>query len=218
MSQQEIVLQANLCNSCGGVWFTPNFKHEGEQGTCPYCKVVLRMAGQPTDISEGADTDTVPSEIVSIMDSKTKEVLIEKKCNFCSNFILVANSDVETSKFCPYCGDNIVRIPLNDQQGNQNQSTEMGDETSLDSLNITPVVFLFKVPDSWYNRLFKVKPKSIYGICLGCCVMTQMVKILVQPELEIKWFQLADIEVIEEIMIPDDIPISGSTYESVQPV
>jgi len=211
MNQTEIILQANLCDSCNGVWFTPHFKSEGEQSTCPYCKSTLTMNGKPTDLANDAEEMKIPEEIKSLMERKTSGPLAEKECVFCTNFLLVAREDVEKAGNCPYCGDKLIMVQPNaggSQQSQQESNPILDRLTLLDDLKMKPVLMTLIDSRNWLQKLITKRPTTIPGIYLGSCPITQIVRMLVQPQNEIEWFPIAHIEKIQEILI--DEVVKGS--------
>ena len=213
MNKKEIIIQANLCDSCGEVWFSPHFKTEGEQGSCPYCKKTLAKKGKMVSLEENS-ADTLPEEIKDLMDTKTSEPLKEKVCVFCKNFILVSKSDLEKANHCPYCGDKLVEQSANSEKSVKSENSEnfepmpfggeSGQDTFLDNLIMKPVIITLIDTRPWLFRKTSPQKSAIVGIYLGSCPATQMIRVLITPDKEIKWIPLSEIEGIQEVL-PDTV-------------
>lgn len=206
MKEVELVLQANLCSLCNEIWFTPHFETEGEQSTCPYCKYTLQSKKVILDQQQSPETiENIPTEIMSLMDKKTKDPLIEKVCVFCNNFVLISKADDERAKHCPYCGDTLTLCTDQHTHSNIDNDTPYNgqlDET-LNRLCMKPVIVKFVDNRPWIIKTLFKKINNIRGVFVWVCTESKMVQMVVEPELEIKWFHLKDIESVQQIFVPD---------------
>ena len=204
MSKKEIIIQANLCDSCGEVWFSPHFKTEGEQGSCPYCRKTLSPKGKMISLEETAP-EQLPENIKDLMDTKTSQPLKEKVCVFCKNFILVSKPDLDKANHCPYCGDKLTeqtgegKKPV--KSGEAEESGSDGENTFLDNLAMKPVIITLVDNRPWMIKRLSRKKNSIIGVYIGSCPDTQMIRVLVTPDKEMKWFPLSEIENIQEVLM-----------------
>lgn len=200
MQPTEIVLQANLCNSCGNLWFTPNFKIEGEQSTCPFCQSVLFAKGDPVDISTPTDQMSIPNEIQDLLSTKTSQPMLEKVCVFCKNFILVAKEDDQKAAHCPYCSDKLEHVSENSSPINQSTQPH-ANIIMLDDIQMRPVMIKLKDTRRGIFKLIQKPQKPISAIFIGVCPISKLLKIISKDELCIKWIALSDIENITEILL-----------------
>jgi DNA-directed RNA polymerase subunit RPC12/RpoP len=206
MNEVEVVLQANLCHSCGNVWFTPNFKSEGEQASCPYCKSTILKTRKHFDLTDESSIATIPPEIDELITRKTNQMMLERACVFCKNFIVVAKEDEASANSCPYCGDKLTQVNVGQEQNIQQQIYE--GQTALDDMKLMPVLIKFKDTRSGIFKYISKPKKPLYGVYLGLCASSNMVRILDKDAVEVRWFDLNDIESITELIIanPNDAP------------